>query len=234
MQVKTRPHGDEAAAVLVAGHVHDAACGKVGVERHILPSEGGLLRIQHLDEVVGQDVGLHADGDAACTLDHDHGDLGGEDDGLLVASVVGVHVLRDLGRVEDLLRKEPALDVTSGRGAVSGELVAEVALVVDEQVVVGKVDQRVVDRGVPVRVVLHALSDNVGHLVELAVVHLDQGVYDPPLHRLEPILELGDRPVAYDVRGVLDEVLLEDTACVCHQTRFSMMYSLRSGVLLPM
>ncbi len=94
-------------------------------------------------------------------------------------------------------------------------------------------------------VVLHALADDVGHLVELAVVHLGERVQDAPLHRLEPVVDVGNGPVLDDVGGVVEEIGVEQLvqlavlalAGLAHTgltIRFSMMYCLRSGVFLPM
>ena len=40
------------------------------------------------------------------------------------------------------------------------------------------------------RVVLHGLSDDVGHLGEFAVVHFEHGVQNPSLHRFESIYDM--------------------------------------------
>ena len=48
--------------------------------------------------------------------------------------------------------------------------VAEVALSLDQIALVGEVYQRVADRGIAVRVELHAVTDDVRNLDELAVV----------------------------------------------------------------
>ena len=84
------------------------------------------------------------------------------------------------------------------------------------------------------RVVFHAVAHGVGHLVELAVFHFVQRVEDAPLHGFQPVVDVGDGPVFYDVGGVFDEVLIEYLVDKGHYTRFSMMNSRRSGVFFPM
>ena len=114
--------------------------------------------------------------------------------------------------------RDAALDVAGGRGLVPRRDVAEIALLVDEEFLVREDDEGRVDRGVAVGMVLHAVPDDVGHLVELAVVHLEEGVEYAPLHRLEPVLEVGYRPVLDDVGGIVEVVVVEDLLYVCHQT----------------
>src|SRR4030042_2049869 len=53
---------------------------------------------------------------------------------------------------------------------------------------------------------LHRLADDVGDLVELAVVHLVQRVEDAALHGLAPVPQAGDGPVHDDVTRVVEEV----------------------------
>jgi len=59
-----------------------------------------------------------------------------------------------------------------------------------------------------VRVVSHAVPDNVGYFIIAAVVEFLQSVKYAPLNRFKPILESGNGPVEYDVRGVLEEPIL--------------------------
>jgi hypothetical protein len=140
------------------------------------------------------------------------GTLAGKDDGLLVAPVVGIDVFGDLGLEEQVLGEGvgAALDIAGGRGLVARGDIAEVALLVDEQFLVREDDEGRIDGSVPVGMVLHAVPDHVGDLVEFAVVHLEEGVEDAPLHGLEPVLEVGYRPVLDDVGGVVEVVLVED------------------------
>ena len=261
-----RPHPDLAAPVVVLADIHEPAGGEVGEELDGLLLEDRDLRLEQLGEVVRQDLGRHADGDALGAGDQQDRELGRQDDRLFVATVVGRPVLGE-GLVEEGLAGElgqPALDVARRRGAVAGEDVAEVALALDEVVLVGQHDEGVADRGVAVRVELHRVADDVGDLVEAAVVHLGQRRQDAPLHRLEAVAQIGDRAVEDDVARVLDEVLPHQRfdfghdapglvrACVFEPARtdrttdrehvshamsairFSMMKSLRAGVFLPM
>ncbi len=52
-------------------------------------------------------------------------------------------------------------------------------------------------------VVLHGLTDHVGHLVVAAVVHLLEGVQDAALYGFEAVLDGGYGPFQDDVAGVV-------------------------------
>ena len=211
-QLELRAHADAPVAVLVAGAVGEAAGGEVREEPRL-----GLrvfdeldLGAQQLDEVVREDVGRHADGDAVGAEHQQERELAREQDRLLVAAVVARDVLRGL-LVEDLVAREvreAALDVARGGGLVAGVDVAEVALALDEVALVGEVHERAVDRGVAVRVVEHRAPDDGGDLDEAAVVHLGERVQDAALDGLEAVLDGRDGAVADRVGGELEEVVV--------------------------
>ena len=136
------------------------------------------------------------------------GQLGGQDDGLLLAAVVGGDELGEVV-VEELRGGQvgqAALDVARGGGGIAGVDVAEVALAFDEIAAVDQRDERVADGGVAVRMELHRVADDVGDLDEAPVVVLVQRIQDAALDGLEAVLDLGDGAVADDVGGVLQEI----------------------------
>ena len=204
--------------VVVLGDVDQAALEEVGVQ--LRPSaRGGSRRASSSSmKLCGQDGGGHAHRDALGAEHEEHGHLGGQLARLLAPAVVAGDELGER-LVEERLhgeRREAALGVAGGRGLVAGEDVAEVALLLDEVVLVGQHHEGVADGGVAVGVQLHGLADDVGHLVELAVVHLVQGVEDAPLHRLAAVPQVGDGPVDDDVARVLEEVLLHQGLELAH------------------
>jgi hypothetical protein len=104
--------------------------------------------------------------------------------------------------------RQPAFDVTrSGRG-IAGMDVAEVPLALDEITLVRQHHERIADRGIAVRMVLHRVTDDVGDLDEAPVVLLVQRPHDAPLHRLQPIREIRNRAVANDVTGVIQKAAI--------------------------
>ena len=160
--------------------------------------------VDHLAEVVRRDIGGHADRDARGAVDQQvrhacrqHARLE------LLAVVVRREVDRlalDVGQQLGGDLVEPAFGVAVGRGRVAVDR-AEVALAVDQRVahreVLGHAHQRLVGRGVAVRVVFaeHVADDaralDVGpvpHVVRL--VHREQ---HPPMHRLQPVAHVGKR-----------------------------------------
>ncbi len=64
----------------------------------------------------------------------------------------------------------------------------------------------VADGGVAVRVVLHAITDDVGDLDEPTVVVLVERVQDAPLHGFQPVLQRGDGAVADHIARVREEI----------------------------
>ncbi len=94
---------------------------------------------------------------------------------------------------------------------------------------------------------LHGLANNIGNLVETAVIHVVQGLEDTPLDRFQPIVDIRDSTLLDHVGGVLEKISVERDGAVylpvwvhiyrCRSyrpyTRCSMIYCLRSGVFLP-
>ena len=72
--------------------------------------------------------------------------------------------------------RQARLDVTRGCRAIASEYIAPVSLAIDQQVFLAQLHQRIADRRVAVRVVLHGLPNNVGHLVITTVVHYFHGM----------------------------------------------------------
>ena len=165
------------------------------------PRHPGECR-QELARIVRRDRGRHADGDAGRPVGEQVGEGRRQDDGLVLAAVIGrPEVDRILGdAVEECGRdgSEPALGVPHGGGVIAIDI-AEIALPVDQRIALGEdlgqADQRVVDRGVTVRVVLaDDVADHARAFLEAArgvEAELEHGVEQPPLHGLEPVAHVG-------------------------------------------
>ena len=178
-------------------------------------ADGGVA---NLVEVVGQHLRRQTHGDALCALCQQQRKLHGQRDGFLVAAVVG-HLpfggLRVEHHVEGKLR-QASLDVSWGGGARSRQDVAPVALRVDEQFLLAQLHQGVADTGVAVRVELHRVSHDVGHLVVAPVVHTLHRVQDAALHGLEAVLDVRNGAIQYGVGGIVQKPVLVHTAQVVH------------------
>ena len=55
---------------------------------------------------------------------------------------------------------------------------------------------------------LHRLPNDVGHLVKSAIIHLLHSMQDPPLHRLQTIIDVWHRPLQNYIRSVVQKVFL--------------------------
>ena len=193
----TRPPEDRRAGreVGTVHELHEVFDGRVGVVDQV---ERG---VDDLAQVVGRDVGGHADRDAAAAVDQQVREAGGHHERLAVAAVVRVAevdgVLVDLAEQLHRELRQARLGVTSGRRAVVRR--TEVPVPVDQRVpqreVLRHARQRVVDRLVAVRVVLaHHFADRVRALAVRAVGAHPFGVHaveDPALHRLQAVARVG-------------------------------------------
>ena len=236
LDLHDRPHDDRAApgavGVLDAAAAQDQRAGREvraldALHQRLEQLLAWRLRVLEvplgaggdLTQVVRRDVGGHADRDAGGAVDQQVGEAARQDRGLLRLAVVVVaevdRVLVDVTHHLQRQRRHPALGVPRRGGRVVARA-AEVALAVDERVahrpVLHEAHERVVDRGVAVRVVLaHDLADDARALVVpavgpvAAVVH---GVHDAPVHRLEPVTHVWQRAADDDRHRVVDVAAL--------------------------
>ena len=216
-------HAAAALAVVVVAHVDAAASLEVGVQMKLLTVEVTHRRVAELHEVVGQNLGAQSHRDAVGTLAERK--LHRQGDGLLVAAVVAQLPLRRLGVEHRVERKlaQSRLDVSRGGSPVAGQDVAPVALAVNQQILLPQGDQRRIDGGIAVGVVLHRIAHNVRHLVEPAVVHLLHRVEQTALHRLQSVTQMGHRAVKDGIAGVVQKPVLIHTAQPVHRLRVVMM-----------
>ena len=221
-------HHDRAAAGVVgavdAGLAENDAAGGEIRTRHDLDQRVDRQRrivdqrhagVDHLAQIVRRDVGGHADGDAAGAVDQQIGEARrqhrrlAEFAGIVEREIDGV----EIDVVEQRHRRlgEPRLGVAFGRRRVAVDR-AEIALPVDQRQAHGEVlrqpHQRVVDRLVAMRMVFahHVADDAGGFLVRLVrreavLVHR---VEDAPVHRLQAVAHVGQRPRHDHAHGVIE------------------------------
>ena len=175
--------------------------------------------VDDLAQIVRRDIRGHADGDAARPVDQQVRILRRQDRGLVAALVVVRpevdRVLVDVGqqRIGDL--GEPGLGVAHGRRRIAVHR-AEIALPVDQRQAHAEVlrhaDQSIVDRGIAVRVVLaHHVADDQRRLAVRPaeiVAGVAHGVEDAPLHRLEPVADVGQSAADDHAHGVIEVAAL--------------------------
>ena len=200
-----------------------AAAGQVGAghELHEVVERARGVRDEvaggadDLAEVVRGHVGGHADRDPARAVDEQVGERRRQHRRLGLGVVVVRHevdgVLVEPAHHEHRRGRHPRLGVARRRRPVVEG--AEVAVPVDERQPhrerLSHPHHGVVDRLVAVRVVLaHDLADDPLALHVRAVrpqPELAHAVEDPPLHRLEAVARVGQRPRVDDGVGVLEE-----------------------------
>ena len=189
--------------------VHQVVGGGVGVVDQVHRG------IDHLAQVVGRDVGGHADGDPLAAVDQQVREPGGEDGRLLLLVGVVGHpvdgVLVDALQHVHGQQAEPALGVALGRGREVRRAV--VAVEVDQGMAqaegLGHADQGVVDGLVAVGVeAAHGVAADLGalHVRAVGPVALDVHVVeDPAVDRLQPVAGVGQGPADDDRHGVVQE-----------------------------
>jgi len=64
--------------------------------------------------------------------------------------------------------------------------------------------------------VLHALPDYTGYLVEVVILLLKKRVKDPPLHRFQAVFKIGNGPVFDNVGRVFKKIPVKNIFYVCH------------------
>ena len=230
---RPRPHVDPPAAGAIGlddtgAAVDDGGGGEVGARDVLHQLVDGQLRIahqgqaaaDHLGQVVGRDVGGHAHGDARRAVDQQVGHPGGQHMGDFLGAVVVVdeihRLLVEVGQqgVGDLAHAY--FGIPHGRGGVAVDG-AEVALAVHQHVAHGKrlrhTHDGIVHRRVAVGVVLtdHVAHHPGGFLVTLVpvVAELVHGVQHPPVHRLESVAHVRQRPPHDHTHGVIEVRLLQ-------------------------
>ena len=185
------------------------------VDRAVRVARAAQAGVDHLAEVVRRDVGRHADRDARGAVDQQVRHARRQHRRLeLLAVVVRREVDRLLVDVGEQLGGDllqPALGVAVGRGRVAVDR-AEVALAVDQRVahreVLRHAHQRLVGRGVAVRVVLaeHVADDaralHVGPVPDVVgFVHREQHA---AVHRFQAVAHVRQRASDDHAHGVIE------------------------------
>ena len=220
---------DDAAAPLKVGFAragtaqHDPARGEIGagdVFDQLFASQVRVFDqrqrgIDNLAEVMGRDVGGHADGNTARTVDQHVGIARGQNRRFTVLAVIVV--LKIDGIAVDVFQQilrglfHPHFGVAIGGGlvAIHG---AEVALTVEQHEAHGKVlrhaHQRVIDRRVAVGVVFtHGLRHRARGFAVRLVVRVSgfmHRVKDAAVHRLQPVAQVRNGPADDDRHRIVE------------------------------
>ena len=196
-----------------AGPAHHQRAGREVRTRHMLHQlfdgdvvvvDIGAAGVDHLAQVMGRDVGRHADGDAAGAIDQQVGEAGRQnvrlDRQFVVVGMEIDGVLVDI--VEQAFRRlgQTRLGVAHRRRRVAVHR-SEIALPVDQRQAHGEVlrhaDHGVVDRAVAVRMVFthHVTDDTRRFLVGLVAVVAAflHRIKDAAMYRFQAVTNVGER-----------------------------------------
>ena len=195
------------------GPLHKAGYQLLGCQIGLI--DQGNQGIHDLPQVMGRNVGRHADSNARHAVQEQVGQLRRQHHRLVALSIVGGphrhRILRQLRQHlhGDVLQPHLGVPHRGGRIAIHR---AEVPLTVDHRIPqregLRHARERLVDRQVTVRVMLtHHLANDRGTLLVLGLGQhaevLEHRVKDAPLHRLESVAHIGQRARGDDRKRVV-------------------------------
>ena len=176
----------------------------------------GPYRIDHFAQIVRRNIGRHAHGDAAGTIDQQVGEARRQHGRFLFGTVIVGdvinRVLLDIGEQRFGRFRQPRFGIAHGRRGIRVHR-AKVALAVDQRQphrpILHHARQRIVNRAVTVRVIFaHHVADDAGRFaIGLAV---GEAVFvtapqDAPVHRFQAIAHIRQRPRNDDRHGIIKE-----------------------------
>lgn len=138
---------DFACAVFIAAGVHEAAGLKIGQALKRLLFQDGNLRFEQLGEIVRQNAGGHADGDAFSAEHEEKWQFARENDGFFIAAIVAgdeisYFVIEELGSGQFA---ETAFDVTRSGRWIASKDISIVTLLIDQIAFVSQHHERITD-----------------------------------------------------------------------------------------
>ena len=169
--------------------------------------------VANLAQVVGQNLGRQAYGNTLGSLRQQQRELDRQRNGLLLAAVVRKLPLSGFGVEQHVEGKlgEACLDVTRRRCRVARKDVSPVSLAVNEQVLLPQLHQGIANGSIAVRVVLHGIAHNVGHLVVAAVVLRLHGVQNAPLYGFQSVGQMRDGTLQNHIGSIVEKPVLIHT-----------------------
>ena len=215
-----RPHLQSAAPlpVIILADINGATRGKVGIKRERLAAQILDGRIANLIEVMRQQLAAQPNGNTLGPLRQEQRELHRQRNRFLVPSVITqlpVGSLRIENHVEGKLR-QPCLNITRSSRTVARQDVSPVALTVNEQVLLPHLHQGIADRSVAMRVELHRVAHDIGHLIITSVVHALHRMQDAPLHGLQSVFDMRHGPFQNHIAGIVQEPVLVHAAQVMY------------------
>ena len=171
--------------------------------------------VDQLAQVMGRDIGRHADGDTTGAVDQKVGKSRRKDRRL--AGRIVVILLEIDGVLVDVLKKlvgrvgQAGFGISHGGGAIAVHG-AEVALAIDERQAQGEflrhAHHGIVDRRIAMGMIFtHDIAHHPGRFTERpvpVVAHLVHGMEDAPVHRLEPVAHIGKGARDDHAHGVIE------------------------------
>ena len=226
--------GSATLTVVVFAHVDGSTRWEVRVDGKLFSPEVVDGSIAEVVEVMWQYLAAQSHGDTLGTLCQEQREFSRQGDRLLVAAVVRelpVGGFRVEHHVERKLR-ESCLNISGSCRTVAREDISPVTLRIDEQVFLSHLHQGIADGSVSMRVELHRVSHDIGHLVVSSVVHAFHGVEDASLHGFQSVFDMRHSSLQNYIRRIVEEPVLIHAAEVVYGGCIESVHRLIVGMFL--
>ena len=95
--------------------------------------------------------------------------------------------------------------------------VSEIALTLDEIILVRQHDKGITNRRIPMRMEFHRIADDVGDLVKTPIAHAKKRMQDASLNRFQSVAEFRNRAIQNEIARILDEMILHQGLELAHR-----------------
>ena len=127
-----------------------------------------------------------------------------------LASVITEHPFGCF-RIEDSFQCELAqacLNITRSRSAITSKDISPVSLTINQQVFLPELNECIANRSITMRVILHGLSNDIGHFVHFTVINTLHCMQDTALNGFKTIFYRRDGTFKNDIRSIVQEPIL--------------------------
>ena len=197
-------------SIIILRNIYAASRRKVRIEMKFFTMKITDSSITNLNKIVWQNLTIQAHSNTFSTLRKQQRKLDRQRNRLFVPAIIAPLPLRSL-RVEDHIEGklgETRLYVTPSGSIITSNDVPPVALTVNQQVLLSKLHKRVLDAGIAMRMELHRMSNYIGYLVVLAIIHPLHRVHDASLNRLETISNVRHSTLQDYIGSIIKEPVL--------------------------
>ena len=111
----------------------------------------------------------------------------------------------------------PTFNITPGRSPIASKFISEVSLLVHKNFFICKVYKSPVNRSIPVRMIFHCSSHNILNFLKIPVINFKKSVKNSALNRFKTVFQIGNCPVANNIRSVFNKIFVKNIFYKCHK-----------------